>query len=147
MTSTRSVRARLTVVMAMLVATLVSGASLWAQASKVMPVTAETIVYVTKTGKKYHQVECRTLRASRIPMKLGEASKVFGACAVCKPPLLPLASAAAAATPPATTPSTRSSAPPAPPTASRQCAATTKKGTRCSRTAKAGSAYCWQHGG
>ena len=27
-----------------------------------------------------------------------------------------------------------------------QCAATTKKGTRCSRKAKAGSAYCWQHG-
>ncbi|MDE6860908.1 MAG: hypothetical protein K2J65_10915 [Duncaniella sp.] len=27
----------------------------------------------------------------------------------------------------------------------RQCAATTKKGTRCSRQAKAGSSYCWQH--
>jgi hypothetical protein len=30
---------------------------------------------------------------------------------------------------------------------STQCAATTKKGTRCKRTAKAGSSYCWQHGG
>jgi hypothetical protein len=27
----------------------------------------------------------------------------------------------------------------------KQCAATTKKGTRCSRMASAGSAYCWQH--
>lgn len=26
-----------------------------------------------------------------------------------------------------------------------QCAATTKKGTRCSRTASPGSRYCWQH--
>lgn len=30
---------------------------------------------------------------------------------------------------------------------STQCAATTKKGARCKRTAKAGSSYCWQHGG
>ncbi len=36
-------------------------------------------------------------------------------------------------------------APPAP--ASSQCAATTKKGTRCSRRPNAGSSYCWQHGG
>ena len=28
---------------------------------------------------------------------------------------------------------------------SGQCAATTKKGYRCSRRASAGSAYCWQH--
>ncbi len=28
---------------------------------------------------------------------------------------------------------------------STQCAATTKKGRRCSRNAKAGSRYCWQH--
>jgi hypothetical protein len=28
-----------------------------------------------------------------------------------------------------------------------QCAATTQKGTRCSRSSAAGSAYCWQHGG
>jgi hypothetical protein len=43
-------------------------------------------------------------------------------------------------TPPATT------APTHPPTAARQqCAATTQKGSRCSRLAQAGSAYCWQH--
>jgi hypothetical protein len=28
-----------------------------------------------------------------------------------------------------------------------RCQATTKKGTQCSRNAKAGSNYCWQHGG
>jgi hypothetical protein len=31
------------------------------------------------------------------------------------------------------------------PVARQQCAATTKKGTRCSRLADVGSAYCWQH--
>jgi endonuclease G len=30
---------------------------------------------------------------------------------------------------------------------STQCNAITKKGTRCSRRAKANSSYCWQHGG
>lgn len=30
-------------------------------------------------------------------------------------------------------------------TTSRQCAARTKKGTRCKRTASKGSIYCWQH--
>lgn len=30
-------------------------------------------------------------------------------------------------------------------TARQQCAATTKKGTRCSRLAQPGSSYCWQH--
>ncbi|MBN8545824.1 MAG: hypothetical protein J0L60_06790 [Ignavibacteria bacterium] len=28
-----------------------------------------------------------------------------------------------------------------------QCQATTKKGKQCKRNAKAGSNYCWQHGG
>lgn len=28
-----------------------------------------------------------------------------------------------------------------------RCEATTKKGTQCKRSAKAGSRYCWQHGG
>lgn len=28
---------------------------------------------------------------------------------------------------------------------SKQCAATTKKGTRCKRNAEKGSIYCWQH--
>ena len=30
---------------------------------------------------------------------------------------------------------------------STRCQATTKKGTQCSRAAKPGSNYCWQHGG
>ncbi len=33
------------------------------------------------------------------------------------------------------------------PAYSGRCQATTKKGTQCSRQAKPGSRYCWQHGG
>ncbi len=29
----------------------------------------------------------------------------------------------------------------------QRCAATTKKGTQCKRSAASGSSYCWQHGG
>lgn len=36
---------------------------------------------------------------------------------------------------------------PSAPAYAGRCQATTKKGTQCSRTAKAGSSYCWQHGG
>lgn len=36
---------------------------------------------------------------------------------------------------------------PRPAAVSGRCMATTKKGTQCSRNAKAGSNYCWQHGG
>jgi hypothetical protein len=44
-------------------------------------------VYVTKTGSKYHKAGCRSLSKSAIPMKLSEASKRYGACSVCKPPV------------------------------------------------------------
>jgi hypothetical protein len=43
-------------------------------------------------------------------------------------------------------PSSSAAAPRSAP-ASTRCLATTKKGAQCSRTAKAGSSYCWQHGG
>jgi hypothetical protein len=46
-----------------------------------------------------------------------------------------------------TTPTTATTQPKPSQNASRQCQAITKKGTQCSRTAKPGSNYCWQHGG
>ena len=33
------------------------------------------------------------------------------------------------------------------PVSSGRCQATTQKGTQCKRNARAGSKYCWQHGG
>lgn len=53
------------------------------------PKPEDQIVYVTKTGAKYHLATCRSLAKSKIAMKLGEAVKKYGACAICKPPVLP----------------------------------------------------------
>ncbi len=88
----------------------------------------DTTVYVTRTGKKYHRDGCRSLSRSRIPMKLSEAAKRYGRCAVCRPPVL------------RSDDRDRND----PPERSARCAATTRKGTQCSRRATRG-AYCWQH--
>jgi hypothetical protein len=51
--------------------------------------TAETVVYVTKTGAKYHKDGCSSLRSSKIEITLGEAvKKGYEPCQVCKPPVL-----------------------------------------------------------
>lgn len=47
---------------------------------------ADPIVYVTKTGDKYHQDGCRYLRKSKIPKKLSEVKRSYSPCSVCKPP-------------------------------------------------------------
>lgn len=113
---------------------------------------AET-VYVTKTGEKYHRAGCRSLAKSAIPLALSEAAQRYGACKVCRPPTLG-ATGAPAPVPAASTPTAAPGSPaaaattqtPAPRSKAQRCAATTKKGTQCSRTARAGSAFCWQHG-
>ena len=51
------------------------------------PVSANTIVYVTRTGTKYHRDGCRYLSQSKIPIKLSEAKRRgLTACSVCRPP-------------------------------------------------------------
>jgi len=46
----------------------------------------QDIVYVTKTGKKFHRTGCRSLRISAFPMARSEAiAKGYSACHVCKP--------------------------------------------------------------
>lgn len=50
------------------------------------PGPGDVIVYVTRTGKKYHQGSCRYLRRSKIPMKLIDAKARYGPCSVCGPP-------------------------------------------------------------
>ena len=47
---------------------------------------AEKIVYIAKTGKKYHLENCRTLRGEKEAIDLNEAIKNgYEACKVCKP--------------------------------------------------------------
>jgi hypothetical protein len=66
------------------VALALLGAALTAQAP---PKQEDPTVFVTKTGDKYHKDGCRSLARSKIPMKLREAVKQYGACLVCKPPV------------------------------------------------------------
>jgi hypothetical protein len=44
-------------------------------------------VYVTRTGLKYHNIGCSSLRKSAIPMKLSEAATKYLPCLRCNPPL------------------------------------------------------------
>ena len=47
---------------------------------------AEKIVYIAKTGKKYHLENCRTLRGDKEAVDLNEAIKNgYEACKICKP--------------------------------------------------------------
>lgn len=45
-----------------------------------------TIVYVTKSGQKYHRASCTYLRKSKISITLGEAKKEgYTPCSKCNP--------------------------------------------------------------
>ncbi len=47
----------------------------------------DPIVYITKTGSKYHSAGCRYLKSSCIPIKLSEAkARGYTPCSVCRPP-------------------------------------------------------------
>ena len=49
----------------------------------------DTIVYITKTGEKYHTGQCSSLKKTKIPISLGEAvAKGYEPCQRCKPPIL-----------------------------------------------------------
>jgi S1-C subfamily serine protease len=48
--------------------------------------TEDTIVYITRTGSKYHRAGCRYLSKSKIPITLKEARQHYAPCSVCKPP-------------------------------------------------------------
>lgn len=50
--------------------------------------STSTIVYVTKTGEKYHAAGCKSLAKSSIPISLGEAAKRYSPCSICNPPRL-----------------------------------------------------------
>ena len=48
--------------------------------------TEEEIVYITRTGSKYHRKGCRYLRRSAIPIKKSEAQRRgYTPCSVCRP--------------------------------------------------------------
>ena len=46
----------------------------------------DPVVYVTRTGTKYHSAGCRYLKKSSISMKLSEVVQKYSPCSVCNPP-------------------------------------------------------------
>lgn len=49
-------------------------------------IAKEQVVYITKTGKKYHKGSCHHLKKSKIEIKKAKAKDLgYTACAVCKP--------------------------------------------------------------
>jgi len=88
-------------------------------------------VYVTKSGKKYHRVDCRLLPQNKTALPLSQARVDYSPCRLC-------ASSA-------NLPREVLSLQPNGKTAAVQCWGKTKKGDRCKREAEAGSKYCWQH--
>lgn len=47
----------------------------------------DIIVYITRTGKRYHREGCSALKRSKIPISLKEANKRgYTPCGLCKPP-------------------------------------------------------------
>jgi micrococcal nuclease len=125
-----------------------AGRGLWGAAAAATVATAASgtddsanpgqVVYVTRTGTKYHRDGCSFLGRSKIPIALRDVGS-HEPCSVCKPPTL-RDSGTTPAVAPAVPPS-----PPAQPAAAGRCQAITKKGTPCSRRAQTGSPYCWQH--
>jgi hypothetical protein len=98
-------------------------------------------VFITKTGKKYHQEKCSYLRSTATPIELFEAlNRGLGACSVCAPPKEPI-------TPPEkpNSPSVPKEIPKQSPQ-SKRCSAITKAGSQCSRAPRT-NGLCWQHGG
>ena len=53
----------------------------------------DEIVYVTNTGRMYHQVSCRHLSMSRIAISLADAVlSSYNPCSVCRPPIIDISS-------------------------------------------------------
>jgi hypothetical protein len=106
----------------------------------------EQLVYLTRTGTKYHREGCRFLARSQIPIALKNVGN-HTPCSVCNPPTL--RDSADKTSPDSTITPAVSHKPtqtaPASPADAGRCQAITKKGTQCSRRAQAGSHYCWQH--
>jgi len=62
----------------------ISATTLPTRVERIQPVTE--VVYITKTGKKFHKNSCRYLKSSKIKTTKAEAKEAgYTACKVCKP--------------------------------------------------------------
>lgn len=66
---------------------IISGCSAKDTEEKLSFISAAEIVFITKTGEKYHREDCQYLRQSKIEISLEAALKNgYEPCSVCKPP-------------------------------------------------------------
>jgi hypothetical protein len=104
----------------------------------------ENVVYITRTGEKYHTSTCRYLKQSKIEIDLAKAKeRGYSACSVCKPDSDRPSDGLDKLTNPTNTPSERAKSKPT--TTSRQCLGTTAAGQRCKRMTTNASGKCYQH--
>lgn len=97
-------------------------------------------VYVTKTGKKYHDSDCVHLKRSSISISLEEAvERGYDACKVCKPIGTQNTGTKNNFVDKPSIGESRSSS------SSVQCSGRTKKGSRCKRMTSNSSGRCYQH--
>lgn len=111
-------------------------------------------VYVTKSGKKYHEENCRYLSNTSYSLNLVEATeKGYTACSICKPTLTQTETNSVKSlysnnsSKSNSSGSTSQSYDYTKSSTSVQCSGRTKKGTRCQRMTKSSNGYCYQHGG
>lgn len=103
-------------------------------------------VYVTKSGKKYHEASCRYVSSTAFSLKLDEAaSRGYTACSICKPQQTESQTTSINSLYSNTSNSASVSS--SYKNSSVQCSGTTKKGTRCKHMTTNSSGYCYQHGG
>src|SRR5437762_931006 len=104
-------------------------------------ITSAQTVYITKTGEKYHESDCRYLSRSKIAIELKDAlDRGYGACKMCSPPQT-VSNKRTESKEETTEYNTTKNV------EATQCTGTTQKGTRCKRMTKSTNGKCWQHGG
>jgi micrococcal nuclease len=90
----------------------------------------DSIVFVTRTGKRYHRETCRFTQCSGKSASIKHAARFgLGACRACRPPVFSLAGEDVAAEN----------------MARKQCLAITRRGARCKHMISSDGNFCWQH--
>ena len=69
----------------LLVTTYLSLFLLWPDIPEPRPNVPDRIVYITRTGAKYHLSNCRHLKYSKIPISLEKAKQNYKPCLICRP--------------------------------------------------------------
>lgn len=108
---------------------------------------AQTAVYITKTGEKYHKENCRLLYQEKAKTTIKKARlKGYVACNVCKPKEnVKNSKAKKQVVKEGKSNKVILKKGASKNTIATRCTGTTQKGTRCKRTTKNKSGKCWQH--